>query len=40
MQARITRFKMRPDAADAAKGLMHELRGEIMGQPGSRAASS
>ena len=33
-QVRITRFKMRPDAADAAKGLMHELRGEIMGQPG------
>jgi len=34
VQARITRFKMRPDAADAAKGLLHELRDEIMAQPG------
>ena len=29
MQARITRFKMRADAVDAAKGLMHDLQGEI-----------
>ena len=34
MQARITRFKMRPDAVEAAESLMQELRGEIMGQPG------
>jgi hypothetical protein len=25
---------MRPDAAEAAKGLMHELRDDIMSQPG------
>ena len=35
-QVRITRFKMRPDAADAARGLLEELREEIMGQPGIR----
>ena len=34
MQARITRFKMRPDAVEAAKGLMHTLKDEIVGQPG------
>jgi hypothetical protein len=34
VQARITRFKMREDAAEAAKGLMHRLRDEIMAQPG------
>ena len=33
-QVRITRFKMRPDAAEAARGLLHALRGEIMAQPG------
>lgn len=36
MQARITRFKMRPDAVEAAQLLMHELKGEIMAQPGMR----
>ena len=35
MQARITRFKMRPDAAEAARDLVHSLRGEIMAQPGA-----
>lgn len=34
MQARITRFKMKPDAVAAARALMEELRGEITGQPG------
>ena len=34
MQARITRFKMRTDAAEAARGLLHSLKGEIMAQPG------
>ncbi len=34
MQARITRFKMRADAADAARELMHQLQDEIMAQPG------
>ena len=34
MQARITRFKMRLDAVDAARDLLHGLRGEIMAQPG------
>ncbi len=36
MQARITRFKMRPEATDAAEGLMQDIRGEIMAQPGMR----
>ena len=34
MQARITRFKMRPDAAEAARDLLNRLKGEIMAQPG------
>jgi hypothetical protein len=34
MQARITRFKMRPDAVDAARALVHQLQDEIMAQPG------
>lgn len=34
MQARITRFKMREDSFDAARELLHQLQGEIMGQPG------
>lgn len=34
MQARITRFKMREDAVEAASGLMHQLEAEIMAQPG------
>jgi hypothetical protein len=34
MQARITRFKMRLDAAEAARDLVHRLRDEIMAQPG------
>ena len=36
MQSRITRFKMKPDATDEARGLLEELRGEIMAQPGIR----
>jgi hypothetical protein len=34
MQARITRFKMRPDAVEAARALVHQLQDEIMAQPG------
>jgi hypothetical protein len=34
VQARITRFKMKTDAAEAARELLHRLRGEIMAQPG------
>jgi hypothetical protein len=34
MQTRITRFKMRPDAIDAARDLLGRLRAEIMAQPG------
>jgi hypothetical protein len=34
VQARITRFKMRPDAMEAARTLMHGLKAEIMAQPG------
>ena len=34
MQARITRFKMRPDATEAARDLLNRLKGEIMAQPG------
>jgi hypothetical protein len=33
-QVRITRFRMRPDAIDAARALVGELRAEIMAQPG------
>ena len=36
MQARITRFKMRPEAADEARTLMETLKDDIMGQPGVR----
>lgn len=36
MQARITTFKMRPDAAGEARALMERLKDEIMGQPGVR----
>jgi hypothetical protein len=36
MQARITRFKMRPEAAAEAEALMHRLKPEIVGQPGVR----
>ena len=36
MQARITTFKMRPDAAGEARALMERLKDEIMGQPGIR----
>ena len=36
MQARITRFKMRPESAGEARALMESLKGEIMGQPGVR----
>jgi hypothetical protein len=34
VQTRITRFKMRPDAVDAARALVDRLRAEIMAQPG------
>lgn len=34
MQTRITRFKMREDAAESARQLVHQLKSEIMGQPG------
>ncbi len=34
MQARITRFKMRPESAAAARALMQDMRAEIMGLPG------
>jgi hypothetical protein len=34
MQTRITRFKMRADAVEAARALMESLRAEIMDQPG------
>ena len=34
MQARITRFKMRPDATEAARDLLNRLKGEMMAQPG------
>lgn len=33
-QARITHFKMRRDAAEAAGELLHRLEGDIMAQPG------
>jgi hypothetical protein len=36
MQTRITRFKMRPESADAARALMEELRADILAQPGLR----
>jgi hypothetical protein len=36
MQARITRFKMKPDSAGEARALMERPRGDIMGQPGMR----
>jgi hypothetical protein len=36
MQTRITRFKMRPEAAEAARALMLELKDEIRAQPGLR----
>lgn len=36
MQARITRFKMKPEGAGEARALMERLKGEIMGQPGVR----
>lgn len=34
MQARITRFKMRPEETEAARQLLMRLRDEIMAQPG------
>jgi hypothetical protein len=34
MQARITRFKMRPESAGAARSLMEDLKPEILGLPG------
>jgi len=34
MQARITRFKMRPEEVEAARQLVLHLRDEIMAQPG------
>jgi hypothetical protein len=36
MQARITRFKMKPDHVEAARELMESLRGDILGVPGMR----
>lgn len=36
MQARITRFKMRPESSAEAQALMDRLKDEIMGQPGMR----
>ncbi len=33
-QVRITRFRVRPDAVEAARALVVELRAEIMAQPG------
>jgi hypothetical protein len=36
MQARITRFKMKPDGAAEARALMQQLKGDIVGQPGMR----
>lgn len=36
MQARITRFRMKPDSVQAARGLMDDLRSEILDQPGVR----
>lgn len=35
-QVRITKFKMRAEAAAAARELMHDLKGEILGLPGVR----
>lgn len=37
MQARITRFKMKPEGVAEARTLMEGLRSEIMAQPGIRA---
>ena len=37
MQARITRFKMRAEGVGEARGLMEDLRSDIMGQPGIKA---
>lgn len=34
MQARVTRFKMRPEEVEAAQQLVLQLREEIMAQPG------
>jgi hypothetical protein len=34
MQARITRFKMKPEAAAAARTLMHALKPDILALPG------
>jgi len=36
MQARITRFKMKPDNSAEARALLESLKGEITGQPGLR----
>jgi hypothetical protein len=36
MQVRMTRFKMKPDNAGEARGLMKQLKDEILGQPGMR----
>jgi hypothetical protein len=33
-QVRITRFRMRPDAIEAARALMGGLRADILAQPG------
>jgi hypothetical protein len=35
-QVRITRFRMRPDAIEAARALVGEIEAEIMAQPGLR----
>jgi hypothetical protein len=34
MQARITRYKMKPDATDAFRQLLHRLKDDIMALPG------
>jgi hypothetical protein len=34
MQARITRYKMKPDATEAFRELLGRLKGEIMALPG------
>lgn len=34
MFARVTKYQMKPDSKDAAKALMHQLKGEIMSMPG------
>ena len=36
VHARITRFKLKPEAVEAGRELMQSLKGEILGQPGIR----